>query len=68
MHSDENDNAYLSFTHSAKVRSFNLHFLFPSPAILISYLNVNKYKDLLSLIVEDSEEVREKEGGKLYIF
>lgn len=35
--------------------------------MLISHLNVNKYEDLLSLIVEDSQEVREKEGGKLHI-
>lgn len=67
VHNDENNNACLSFTHSAKVRSFNLPFLFPSPTILISHLNVNKYKDLLCLIVEDSQEVREKEGGKLYV-
>lgn len=62
MHSDKNYNACISFTHLAKVEGFNLRFLFPSPATLTSHLNMNKYKDLLSLVVEDSQEVREKKG------
>lgn len=60
VHSDENYSACISFTHLAKIGGFNNSFLFPSPAVLISHLNRNKYKDL-SLIVEDSQEMREKE-------
>lgn len=36
--------------------------------MLICHLNVNKYQDLLSLLVEDIQEVKEKEGRRLYMF
>lgn len=58
VHSDEHYSACISFTHLAKVGGFNNSF--PFPAVLISHLNRNKYKDL-SLIVEDSQEMKEKE-------
>jgi len=62
MHSGEYYNACISFTHLAKLGGSHLHFLVPALAMLLSPLEVNKYKDLLSLTVENSQERGGKKG------